>query len=141
MTNHLPKAVISDLDGTLAIATQRRYHDFTKVYTDTPDTIVRDFLQHLSSSGYLLLFSTGRVESCRQASHAWIEDVANLPVELLVMRGDDDLAPDPELKRQLYQRHIAGKYAVDLVLEDKRSVVDMWRQEGLRCYEVANNEK
>ena len=141
MPELLPAAVLSDLDGTLAIANGRRYNDFSRVITDRPDPIVKSLLEELSRAGNLLLFMTGRPALCRADTSRWIQDIAGLPMHELLMRGNDDWSPDAELKHRLYREHIFGKYSIQLVLEDKRSVVDMWRQQGLRAFEVANNDK
>lgn len=136
----LPSAIITDLDGTLAIATQRKYSDFSRVHLDTPDPMVLDILKCSVDFGRKIIVATGRPDLCRDATYSWLVDTAQLPIEMLLMRDSDDFSSDTEVKRRLFQAHIAGRYAVDLVLEDKRSVVDMWRNQGLRCYEVANSE-
>ena len=139
----MKRAVITDLDGTLAIANNRRYSQFEHVSTDTPDPFVRDILFNLTQNDdRALIVVTGRpdLDACREDTERWIEEVAELPHELLLMREAGDHSPDFLVKQRLFREHIVGHYSVDLVLEDKASLVKMWREEGLRCYEVANNE-
>lgn len=126
----------------MALAANRSYGDFSGVYSDLPDPMALEIIKGLTNEDRSLIFVTGRpdIDDCRTDTERWIRDVAQLPIELLLMRDANDHSPDTEVKRWLYREHIAGSYCVDLVLEDKPSVVNMWRQEGLRCYEVANNE-
>jgi hypothetical protein len=55
------------------------------------------------------------------------------------MRKNDDFRPDHEVKREILNDHI-NKDRVRLVIEDRASVVKMWRQEGLVCWQVADGE-
>lgn len=137
-------AVITDLDGTLSIAENRRYNEFDKVATDTPDYILLEILQSLiSDNKRALIVITSRPDlgNCRADSMSWIESVIGRKPDLLLMRKEGDHSPDYSVKRRLFERYIVGRYAVDIVFEDKPSVVSMWREKGLRCYEVANNER
>lgn len=139
----MKRAVMTDLDGTLALATHRRYSQFEHVSTDTPDPFVRDILFNLTQNDErALIVVTGRpdLDNCRSDTEQWIQEVADLPLELLLMRDANDHSPDTLVKQRLFRENIVGQYTVDLVLEDKPSLVKMWRNEGLRCYEVANNE-
>jgi hypothetical protein len=41
------------------------------------------------------------------------------------------------IKREIFDREIAGKYAVEFVLDDRNQVAEMWRKElKLNCFQV-----
>ena len=50
---------------------------------------------------------------------------------------DREGLPDAENKKFFYQTKIKDKYQIDFVLEDRNSVVKMWREIGLVCFQVA----
>ena len=45
--------------------------------------------------------------------------------------------PDEVLKKRMLDKHIADKNDVLCVYDDRQKVVDMWRNEGLLCCQVA----
>ena len=53
------------------------------------------------------------------------------------MRDDGDYRKDNITKLEMYNKHIKGKYDVEFVLDDRDSVVKMWRDElDLTCMQV-----
>ena len=57
---------------------------------------------------------------------------------MLLMRAAGDNRKDTIVKRELYMNHIQGRYRVFCVLDDRPSVVRMWRAElGLTVFAVA----
>ena len=56
------------------------------------------------------------------------------------MRPFGDRRKDLIVKKELYMNHIHNNYDVICVFEDRQSVVDMWRELGLLCCQVASEE-
>jgi hypothetical protein len=54
------------------------------------------------------------------------------------MRTENDNRPDSIVKLELYAKHIHGNYNVHVVLDDRNSVVTVWRGLGLKCLQVAS---
>lgn len=54
----------------------------------------------------------------------------------LFMRDIDDRRNDAIIKRELYEKHIRGKYNVLFVLDDRLRCVEMWRALGITCLQV-----
>ena len=52
------------------------------------------------------------------------------------MREPEDYRKDEVTKKELFYKHIAGKYHVDVVFEDRNNIVKMWRDMGLLCFQV-----
>ena len=52
------------------------------------------------------------------------------------MRKTKDFRSDSIIKTEIYNEFIKDKYFVDLVLDDRDSVVKTWRDLGLLCLQV-----
>jgi hypothetical protein len=52
------------------------------------------------------------------------------------MRKSGDYRKDYEVKKEIYETYIKDKFNVLCVLDDRQSVVDMWRSLGLTCLQV-----
>ncbi|MCK8494447.1 AAA family ATPase [Spirosoma sp. RP8] len=135
----LPRCVIVDIDGTIAIRGNRSPFDWHRVGIDTPKWPVIRFVQALQAAGYAIVFLSGRDAVCRPETVAWINwylGWSEADYELF-MRPVKDNRKDSYLKRELFERHIVGRYCVELVVDDRQQVVDMWRQTlGLTCVQV-----
>lgn len=133
----LPHAVIVDIDGTLAYANDRGQFDLSKVGTDTPNLPVIGLIRTLYHSGKAIIITSGRKASCLLDTSEWInKHVGSIPY-LLLMRMPNDERKDHIVKQELYNKYIKDKYYVDFVLDDRNSVVDMWRKDlRLPCFQV-----
>ena len=56
----------------------------------------------------------------------------------LLMRPDDDNRSDAVVKEEIYLNEIKPHYSVFMVLDDRNKVVEMWREHGLVCHQVAD---
>lgn len=85
-------------------------------------------------SGIRIEVWTGRPERSRKKSLSWLDHHAiGMEGVKMRMRPDDYRGHDVELKRSWLAK--AGK--PDMIFEDRNSVVEMWRAEGIRCLQVA----
>jgi len=53
------------------------------------------------------------------------------------MRPTGDNRKDAIVKREIFDREIRDRYRILFVLDDRNQVVDMWRELGLTCLQVA----
>lgn len=138
----LPRAVICDLDGTLAWMQGRSPYDGTKVDKDGVDPQLRDLLILLRHTGLTLLFVSGRegTEECRTKTQKWLESHFDNHGFKLFMRKEKDYRSDEIIKKEIYDSHIKNKYYIATVFDDRNKVVDMWRKEGLLCCQVAEGD-
>lgn len=149
--NNKPKAIICDIDGTVALHVGRNPFEFEKVDTDVPDFRVCDLIKNITSNcDYELIFLSGRedIGTCREKTEKWIED--NIKPQFwynfggtvpernwrLFMRANGDHRADEIVKRELYENHIEPWYDVAAVFDDRDKVVKMWRELGLLCCQV-----
>lgn len=56
------------------------------------------------------------------------------------MRPDYEFISDQVLKLRIYEQNIKDKFDVLFVIDDRKSVVDMWRRNGLVCLQCAEGE-
>lgn len=142
--------VIVDIDGTLADCTHRLYFldrtpkdwdgFFGAVADDAPIPIVIDLVKALKAQGHHILFCTGRPSRTRKATQGWLYSKAGLGRRSLYMRKDDDHRPDVIVKREMLIEIRAAGFNPIFAIDDRQSVVDMWRAEGLVCAQVADGK-
>lgn len=131
----LPAAIICDIDGTLAHMGNRSPFDWARVGEDVADESVGEILNALRHTHVILLVS-GRDECCREQTARWLYH-NNISFEGLFMRPAGNNEDDRIIKKAIYNDHIKGKFNVLFVLDDRDKVVEMWREEGLKCLQVA----
>lgn len=141
-----PVAIICDIDGTLAHMSGRSPYEWDKVGEDTLDRVVAHILEtyrshyHNAGEKISIIMLSGRDGSCRDLTFDWLVN-NGVQFDELYMREAGDMRKDNIVKRELYEQHIAGKYNVEFVLDDRNQVVDMWRNElGLKVLQVAEGD-
>jgi predicted kinase len=141
----LPNCIIVDIDGTLANRTTRSPFEWDKVGEDTvKEDIARIVQRYKNLSDYenedlqVFIFS-GREDVCFDVTAEWLRD-NHIPFDTLVLRKAGDHRKDSIVKREMFEKHIEDKYNVLFVLDDRKQVVDMWRNElNLTCLQVEDN--
>ncbi|HMR89114.1 MAG TPA: AAA family ATPase [Saprospiraceae bacterium] len=132
----LPKAIICDLDGTLCLMDGRSPFDASKCDQDLPNLPVVNMVKNYHQLGYKIILASGREDTFKPQTIAWL-DAHDIAYELLVMRAAGDFRKDAIVKREIFETHIEGKYFVELVLDDRNQVVDLWRNDlHLPCFQV-----
>lgn len=134
----LPEAFVFDIDGTLAHMTGRSPYDYSRVSEDKVDTVVRDVLVQLQET-YPIIIVSGRKAECRAETLAWLNKNYIYP-DGFFMRADGDNRPDTIVKYEILMNEIAPKFAVEGVFDDRDSVVEMWRNVGLKCFHVQEGD-
>lgn len=134
----MDKIWIVDIDGTLAIRKARSPYDWDRVGEDSPNYPIIHIASLLSQDKYSdgIFLISGRDISCKEETLAWMDKHGIIYREIL-MRPKKDFRPDEIVKQELYEKYIKGKYEVLAVFDDRSKVVDMWRNIGLTCLQVA----
>jgi hypothetical protein len=132
--------VIVDIDGTLADhGGLRGPYDYARVAVDRPiEAIIR--LVNLLAEHLGVILVSGREDSARRETEAWLRRHGIAEWLALHMRPTGDFRRDEIVKRELYEAHIEDRYRVELVLDDRSRVVKMWRSLGLTCLQVADGD-
>lgn len=153
--------VIVDIDGTLSDPTHRLHHVkcdgdciskkdcknhhkrwdlfHAEVDKDPPKPIIIDLVRHLSLRHWIIIV-TGRSpeHGCGIKTEDWLQEHLAIPYEHLFMRAAGDYKPDYEHKKEILD--MLPKHRIAFVLDDRQQVVDMWRDNGLTCLQVAKGE-
>ena len=140
--------VIFDLDGTLALIDERRalaakpdgkinwkvFFAPENIALDKPNEPVIEMFKCLADRGFEMIILSGRDAISRAETRTWLKDQGIFP-DILWMRPQGSFTPDNELKQTWL-----GEIGVDnvfCVFDDRDKVVQMWRDNGLTCFQVA----
>jgi phosphoserine phosphatase len=137
--------VVFDLDGTLALNDHRQHYverpvgekDWRSFFAacDRDDLYwqVARMLQVLDATGNRVEIWSGRSAEVIDKTRDWLErhGLAHVPFRC---RAEGDHTPDHVLKKQWMDE---ADMRPDLVFDDRASVVAMWRENGVACFQVA----
>ena len=143
------KWIIFDLDGTLADIEDRRqlctkengkmdwnkFFDPENIKLDKPNTPVIMMAQALTAFGYKIAIFSGRSARTEDATKDWLHE-QDIKFDILKMRPERNFRPDEQLKLE-WLNDMDWKDDVEMVFDDRQKVVDMWREIGLTCMQVA----
>ena len=147
--------VIFDLDGTLADIDARRtlatkedgkmnwdvFFDPVNISLDLPNVPVIEMARVLKAQGFKIVIFSGRSKATKDATAAWLEK-HEVPFDIMKMRPTGHpwaFMPDDKLKKGWFDDIFAGeeKDRVLCIFDDRTKVVNMWRENGLSCFQVA----
>ena len=148
--------IIFDIDGTL----YDHNHRLKYLFTDPPDwkrfksdihldkkiSEVNNLLITLHKD-HRIIFCTGRDRSLEEIT---ISQILKLYINssiyidksklFLYMRAVNDMRQDDAVKQDLLKDMQNDGLDPKVVFEDRKSVVNMWRKNGLICLQVAEND-
>ena len=143
--------VIFDLDGTLANIDVRRklatkpngkldwdvFHNPSNIKLDVPNEPVVKMAELFAENGFNIVIFSGRTDKTERRTRSWLSN-NRVPFHKLVMRPHKTMnfVPDEILKKDMLDKHIDID-DIFMVVDDRQKVVDMWRDLGLTCVQVA----
>lgn len=133
------KAVIVDIDGTVANNNGRHPFDWDKVKEDLPINNVIKLVLMYAKNGYDIIFVSGRDGVCYDDSLEWLKEHVIKP-DAFFMRETKDSREDSIIKEEIFWNEIAHKWNVEVVIDDRATVVEMWRSLGLTCLQVNDGD-
>jgi len=137
----MKKAIIVDLDGTICIIGERSPFEYQKCEFDLPhEPVINIVKRYAVDPDFEVLFVSGREDSAFEMTKAWIKKHIGTNPEHLYMRKTKDWRKDTVVKKEIYEEKIKPFFEVLFVLEDRDTVVKMWRLEGLTCLQVAEGD-
>jgi phosphoglycolate phosphatase-like HAD superfamily hydrolase len=138
--------VIFDIDGTLMNIEHRRHlvggpnpmWDKFRALTcaDTPYKDICAIFTALEDAAHTIFITTGREESERDITEMQLHAAGLHGYVRMYMRPAGDNTRDPELKQGFLSLMRKQGYDPKIVFDDRQSVVDMWRENGLTCLQV-----
>ena len=139
-----PKAVIFDVDGTLAKMVDRSPYDLEKCDTDVINPMVVELSKMYDRQGYQIIVVSGRESGTKEdpmkyyhMTRKWVEDFAGVPLVMQCQRLQGDDRKDDIVKEEIFWDKIAPHFDVKLAIDDRTQVVEMWRRIGVECWQVA----
>ncbi|WP_259781540.1 phosphatase domain-containing protein [Aestuariispira ectoiniformans] len=145
-------AVIVDVDGTLAEFDPEAVREWVLTAVKDWDAFFRHMADAevipeihrvvlaLKRAGYRILVCSGRPEAHREATVAWLEK-HQIPYDGVYLRApEDDEVADEDVKEKLLARIREHGHNPWLVIDDRKAVVDRWREMGLCCLQCAPGE-
>lgn len=142
--------VVFDLDGTLCNIEHRLDYVRSKpknwkafdagIPNDAVNEPVASIFRTMTLSeiegAYTVVLASGRNERSRQATEDWLVQNHLVGYEKLYMRKADDFRSDDIVKQEILDQIIAdyGRKP-DMVFDDRKRVVDMWRRNGIWVFD------
>ncbi len=155
------RAVIIDIDGTVACVDNRVHHldgekDWSLFFKDMQDdeaiepvARIARILYHIAEnqSGNdktdieAVIFVTARPDrpDWKQTTIDWLE-INEIPYHRLYMRKEDDTRADHLVKASILEEIITDGYEPVLAIDDRPTVVAMWRSYGITTMQCAPDE-
>ena len=153
------KALIFDIDRTLSNVDHRQHHVsdgkrcwdafYGAMFDDPPVEDVCAFAEliathHAVNNEELTLFiCTGRPEEYRKVTEMWLREhvpCLSQMAEALLMRPYKDYRADTVIKKEMLDGIRGQGYYVMGAVDDRQSVVDMWRANDVTCFQVAPSD-
>lgn len=140
-------AVLIDLDGTLANVDERREDlltnkDWDLFYSKIPNDKLNEWclriIQKFKDDHKIILVS-GKRNCYRNTTIEWLNRY-RVPYDALLLRGDKDYRSDDVVKFEIFETQIKNSFEVLFVIDDRASVVSMWRNQGLVCLQCADGQ-
>ena len=143
---HKQKAVIWDLDGTLADdrarahfvevehGRKRDWHSyFDAIDEDPPIAASMEILRALHAQGMRIIFLTGRPEYTRPKTERWLEANGLTDYDHLLMRPEGEVRPAGMFKVEEIAR-LQEQYELVCAFEDRIDVADHLREAGVPVF-------
>lgn len=134
------KAVIADMDGTLADVRGIRHFvaakpkDFDAFHAASEfvpaNNQALEFVERHHDSGHVVLVVTARMQKWEPATRRWLDRHMSVPFDGPFHRQDGDLRPDIQVKRDIH-RYLSRSYDIRAAVDDNPAVVALWAELGI----------
>ena len=143
------RVAIFDVDGTLSNIDHRKHFieggkkDWDGFFKNMAnDELIETTKQliDLTYPNHDIVIVTGRPSSYRQVTEDWLKK-HNVRYNALFMRGANDHRSDVIVKQEILDNFL-DKSKIDMVVDDRKKILDMWRSNGLPTINVGgpNND-
>lgn len=126
------KAVIVDVDGTLADVRGIRHHVLTKpkdfdafhaAAADVPpNQQAIDFCNRAHADGCVIVVVTARLDKWADSTAAWLHRHLDVPFDGPFHRADGDFRPDIQVKRDIH-KYLSRHYDIVGAIDDNPNVI------------------
>lgn len=145
----LPECIIVDVDGTLALHETRNPYDYANCIEDSVNVPIWELVAMIQESrkNIVTIIVTGRSNQCtnnifidiKTMTEAWLQK-NNVHYDQFYIRPPFNNEPDYKFKKDIYDEYIKDRFNVLYVIEDRKQVIEMYRNLGLCVLDVAGWE-
>ena len=138
--------IIFDVDGTLMDVQHRRHfveqspRNFKafrdEMVNDTPNEDIVMMANLLKEAGHRIIIATGRLEDDGPLTKRQLNNAGVSWDAMFFRTKKDEFKPDSEVKEKFIARMKADGFNPTMAFDDRQKVVDMWRRNGLRVFQV-----
>ena len=141
--------VLCDIDGTIADTTNRLHYVrrpegekkdwkgfFSGISNDPVREDTRALLIDLYNQGYVIVFLSARPDTYQNDTIGWLSNHLLSFAYTVIMRPAWDKRPDTEVKRDMLNQYFPDKSQIHLVIDDRPSIIRLWREMGLNVLDV-----
>jgi len=144
------RVAVFDVDGTLMDINHRRhfvsgekkdwksFFDFMQF--DTINDHVFQLAHALKNDGYEIVVVSGRNERHREITEHQLA-FGKLEYKTLIMRPDDNYEPDHVFKKEILDKMREAGIDPQFAVDDRPTVVRMWRDNGVPVFDVGGWDK
>lgn len=137
------KTLVCDLDGSLCNVEHRRHllPDWDAFFRDMDLDPVIEPVAHIvrlyaQQPDIQVVLCSGRPEEYRERTNKWLQ-AANISYDFLFMRKTGDMRSDVVVKKEMLQEMRRREFDILFTIDDRETVVALWRREGLVCLQAA----
>ena len=139
--DHRPIALV-DIDGTVADGSHREHFlkgeikDWDSYFAMVGgDSVYHEIVEQVKelAKTHMIIIVSGRPDTCQFETIEWLHR-AGIPFDWIFMRPGSERKPDYLVKQDILNHLPKEKIAV--VLDDRYSVIKMWRENGLNVIPV-----
>lgn len=146
----MKKAIIVDLDGTLAFSQGRDIYDASKCESDLLNEPLAEIMKRISYDSdsfdftteklYIILCS-GRFDTYKPETERWLKKY-NIQYDELLMRKEGDYRADQIVKQEiLFEEILPNDYEIFCVFDDRPKVCDMWRAHDFPVFNCGDGQE
>ena len=147
MIRRKPQAIILDLDGTLCDCEHRvhfmrerpkRREEFHSACVhDSVIPASKAIIDMAEEKGIRVILLSARPIRFKPQTEGWLKR-NHIHYDQLILSSHPELS-DPDYKIKMYKELIEPFNEVIFTVDDRDTVVQMWRQNGLTCLDIAGN--
>lgn len=147
------KVIICDLDGTLANCEHRQHHvrdgkkNWNAFFKEMDADEVADSLNEVLKvlhQHYDIYFVSARPDNYRTKTVKWLAEKAGWDMDgegiKLIMRKAGDYRADTIVKKEILDQIKSEGVEILMAFDDRKSVVDMWRENGVFTNQVQDHD-
>ena len=139
------RVAVFDVDGTLMDINHRRHYvsgekkDWKSFFDYMQFDTINDHVFHLAhalyNDGYDIVVVSGRNERHREITEQQLA-FGKLEYRTLIMRPDDNYEPDHVFKKEILDKMREAGIDPQFAVDDRPTVVRMWRDNGIPVFDV-----